>query len=249
VQASYIICGTPRSGSTLLCDLLAATGKAGSPASFYRAQSIANWAKRLGVDAEPPHGRDFDRSYLAAILDAGRGGTPVFGMRLMWENTGGLIERLAPLFPGIVGDAALLERAFGTTTFIHLSRSDKVAQGVSLVRALQSGLWHRAADGSERERNEPSQEPGYDHALIRRYVEELQSHDSSWLNWFDRHGLQPLHITYEGLSADPKQTLISVLDTIGVDPTAADNIAPRTAKLADAESIAWGERYRSTAEG
>ncbi|HMF66717.1 MAG TPA: Stf0 family sulfotransferase, partial [Phyllobacterium sp.] len=36
---SYVICGTPRSGSTLLCDLLESTGIAGRPASYFRSES------------------------------------------------------------------------------------------------------------------------------------------------------------------------------------------------------------------
>jgi len=47
--AAYIICGTPRSGSTLLCGYLAATGAAGDPDSFFRTQSIDWWARYWGL--------------------------------------------------------------------------------------------------------------------------------------------------------------------------------------------------------
>ena len=43
---SYALCATPRSGSTLLCDLLADTGVAGRPDSFFRPQAIAEWGGR-----------------------------------------------------------------------------------------------------------------------------------------------------------------------------------------------------------
>ena len=42
---AYIICGTPRTGSTLLCDLLTSTKRTGAPHSFYRRQNILEWAK------------------------------------------------------------------------------------------------------------------------------------------------------------------------------------------------------------
>jgi LPS sulfotransferase NodH len=54
---SLIICATPRSGTTLLCDLLAETGVTGTPNSFYRAESVANFTRRLGVADGP----DFER--------------------------------------------------------------------------------------------------------------------------------------------------------------------------------------------
>ncbi|NVK33715.1 MAG: hypothetical protein HWE23_04485 [Rhodobacteraceae bacterium] len=46
---AYIICGTQRSGSTMLCDLLIDTGAAGRPASYFRRQSIAGYAEKLNV--------------------------------------------------------------------------------------------------------------------------------------------------------------------------------------------------------
>lgn len=69
--AGYIICGTPRSGSTLLCDMLTDSG-AGRPASYFRREDIGKWADRLGVDLDPmsdPAG--FDRAYLAAVRQRG----------------------------------------------------------------------------------------------------------------------------------------------------------------------------------
>ncbi len=42
---SYIICATPRTGSTFLCDLLAATGVAGAPDSFFMRDVDPVWAE------------------------------------------------------------------------------------------------------------------------------------------------------------------------------------------------------------
>jgi len=39
---AYLICGTPRTGSTLLCDLLRATGIAGRPESYFRLPVIGH---------------------------------------------------------------------------------------------------------------------------------------------------------------------------------------------------------------
>ena len=48
-SGAYIICATPRSGSTLLCDMLAGSGVAGNPNSYYRPPSIAHFAAQMGV--------------------------------------------------------------------------------------------------------------------------------------------------------------------------------------------------------
>ena len=57
---SYIICSTPRTGSTLLCSLLRATNVAGIPESYFRSQGefIIRLAEQdeiegIGVDLSP----------------------------------------------------------------------------------------------------------------------------------------------------------------------------------------------------
>jgi LPS sulfotransferase NodH len=63
---SYIICTMPRSGSTLLCKLLASTGRTGNPNSFYhRAEFMREWAAEWGLPATDAVSKiDFDLAYL-----------------------------------------------------------------------------------------------------------------------------------------------------------------------------------------
>jgi trehalose 2-sulfotransferase len=237
--ASYIICATPRSGSTLLCDLLAATGIAGKPASYFRRQSLPRWTERLSVAPGD------DRAYLDAVLREGRGATGIFGLRLMWSTLPELTARLAPLYPATPDDLARLNAAFGPTAFIHLSRGDKVAQAVSQVKALQTGLWHLGADGTERERNAPESKPGYDPALIRQFVDELEGDEQSWSRWFAAYAVTPLELDYDALSADPAATLARVLTHLQLAPAAAASATPRTARLRDAQSEDWIARFKA----
>jgi LPS sulfotransferase NodH len=244
----YIICGTPRTGSTLLCGLLASAG-AGNPNSFYRRQSVAEWADDWGIPA-PSSIDDVEgqRSYLDAAIREGRGGTAIFGMRLMHDNLGELSAILGRLFPDVESDRARLERAFGRLAYLHLSRRDKLAQAVSYVRADQTGLWHVAPDGTEVERVAPHREPHYDFARIRREVLDLECHDAAWNEWFAGQGITPLRIGYEGLAADPAATLIGLCEALGVSAPGPDLVAPGVAKLADAVNLDWMERYRTDME-
>ncbi|MBV9326405.1 MAG: sulfotransferase domain-containing protein [Chloroflexi bacterium] len=80
---AYLICGTPRTGSTLLCDLLRSTGVAGRPDSYFRLQDQLAWAERWHL----PRGEDgaFDYAdYLQAAQAAGRSANGVFALRVMW---------------------------------------------------------------------------------------------------------------------------------------------------------------------
>jgi LPS sulfotransferase NodH len=243
---SYIICATPRSGTTLLCDLLADTGVAGKPDAFFRLQSIHWWAQHLNVSAaEWSDEYSFDRSFLSAALHEGTAETQVFGMRLMFRDFDCLTKRPGVLYPDMPSDRTRFQAAFGPTRFVHLSREDKIAQAVSRVKAEQSGLWHLDANGTERERVKPEQVPVYDARIISEQVAECEKHDTAWVNWFAQQKIQPLCITYEALSDNPQATLAIVLSALGQDATIAGTAKPRTTKLADRVSQDWANRFRT----
>ncbi|CAN5443607.1 Stf0 family sulphotransferase [soil metagenome] len=241
---AFVLCGTPRSGSTLLCDLLASTKAAGNPDSFYRRQTIAWWAGQWKLPA--PHVPDtlaFKAAFLEAAIAAGKGGTDIFGLRLMRENLEELLAILNELFPCLSSDRARFEKAFGKTLYVHLSREDKLSQAISRVKAEQTGLWHIAPDGTEIERLAPPQEPHYDFERLRQEVASLERYDGAWLTWFRDQGIEPLRISYDDLSADPAAALIRICAALGVQAPNPGDIRPGVAKLADTTSVEWKRRY------
>ncbi|TPK77224.1 Stf0 sulfotransferase [Mesorhizobium sp. B2-4-15] len=252
---AYIICGTPRTGSTLLCKLLAATGTAGDPHSFYRRQDVSEWAEDWKLPGRDTIGEiEFNVAYLnAAIIagkgGAGKGGTDVFGLRLMRENLDELSAILDQIFPGHASDKAHFEMAFGRILYIHLSREDKLAQAVSLVKARQTGLWHVAPDGTEIERVGPPGQPQYDFQRIKAELTELEAYDAAWNTWFAAQGVIPLRVGYESLSADPAATVLGICEALGVQPRDGEDIRPGVAKLADETSLDWMRRFHSDASG
>jgi LPS sulfotransferase NodH len=243
-----VICTSPRSGSTLLCKLLAATGVAGKPGSHFHEPSIASWLDyyKLEADADAD---EAPRDTLVRIFDAavarGSGGTGMFGLRLQRHSFEFFVEQLGLLHPGLPNDRDRFEAAFGRTLFIYLTRPDKVAQAVSCLKAEQTGLWHVAPDGTEIERNAPPAEPQYDGAGLRRLYDEFTGFDAAWPKWFETEGIQPLRIRYDELSADPQAALRRVLVELGLDPAAADPVVPGVAKLADRTSAEWVARFRA----
>lgn len=241
MASAYIICATPRSGSTLLCDLLSQTGVAGHPNSFYRQESVGDFAAEWGVS--PGMGIAFERRYLEAAIKAGTGGTETFGMRVMWPSMPYLLEQLGRLFPAETTDTGRLNAAFGPPVYIHLQRKDRVAQAVSRAKAEQSGLWHRHADGSDRELVKVYQAPHYDGPQLERFIAETEAHETYWQRWFDMTGISPFELTYEELSAEPTVALAKTLGALGKNPDIAAGVEVKTARLADTTSREWAERY------
>lgn len=248
--SSYVICTSPRSGSTLLCKLLAATGVSGNPGSYFHAPSLTEWLTYLNlrVDLSMPERAMLQQIFKAAIAK-GSLDTGMFGLRLQRHSFDFFMRKLAILHPGHRSDRARIEAAFGPTLFIYLTRPDKVEQAVSCVKALQTGLWHRAPDGTELERLSPPQEPVYRPTELRFTYNEFMAFDLRWQEWFEAQGIAPFQITYDALSADPVGTLKTLLIELGLDPNVANNITPGVAKLADATNREWAERFRAELHG
>ncbi len=238
---SYIICTTPRSGSTLLCKLLASTGRTGNPDSFYhRAEFMREWAAEWGL-ADSEIG--VATAYLTAAIQAGKAGTEIFGLRLQHDYLGMLSDTLDRIYPGLPSDRHRFAQAFGDILYIHLTRSDKVAQAVSLVKAEQSGLWHVNADGTELERLAAPQAPVYSFDVIHGQVLALARDDDAWAAWFDRQHIRPLRIVYESFADHPAETIIGICNALGVAPPEVGTIRPPLAKLSDDISLDWISRY------
>ncbi|MEZ5926595.1 MAG: Stf0 family sulfotransferase [Hyphomicrobiaceae bacterium] len=242
---SYIICSTPRTGSTLLCDLLASTKVAGNPDSFFMRDVDPVWTERWGLpDRGDQSDADRSRAYLAAAINTGRGGTGVFGLRLMREDLGDLIALIDKVFPGLQSDKARLRAAFGNVAYIHLARDDKLAQAISVIKAEQTGLWHIAPDGTELERVGPPKEPEYDFNRIAGKIAQLEGADAAWSSWFQAEGIEPFLIEYEKFSADPATFVAHICRALGVTEPASESLRPSVAKLSDGISSEWVRRYR-----
>jgi len=244
-SSSYIICATPRTGSTLLCALLESSGVAGRPQSYFRKQDEYKWAIKWGIARST--GDDFEfTDYLQATINAGQSENGVFSTRIMWESMGEVIDELAKIFLDISNcQLKLLNSAFGCTQFIHLQRRNVVAQAVSRLRAEQTNVW-QIIEGSRIDL--PTQEPQYDFNQIRAFVHEINEHNAAWKEWFRSAGVEPHLVWYEDLDADPVGVTHSILDFLKckLPPDHKFNISNR--RLADELNIEWIKRYRSDLE-
>ncbi len=261
---SYLVCATPRSGSTLLCHALDQTGVAGHPQEYFEAlrrsglprrpheyfdpDRHANIVERLAFRempdgaAEPNplwHPDTYDQ-YLAWALEAGTTGNGVFGAKLMW----GYLGDFADLLRGIEGMDGrplpeLLARAFPGLRYVQITRQNKIRQAVSLWKAVQTQSWKREA---ERSVGQP-QELVFSFRAINYLVRLLTAHDASWDAYFLGLGAEPLKITYEELAESTDAVIRRVLAYLGV-PVPASMVmqAPRLSVQADEVTEDWVRR-------
>jgi LPS sulfotransferase NodH len=236
---SYLICATPRSGSTLLCGLLESSGVAGRPASYFNRRGLHVYAEGWRI-ARPRDGR-IDEAYVRAALAAGKTPNGVFGGRIMAETLPELVGDLAAADPGSsLSDAELLSDQLGRLRFVHLRRRDVVAQAVSWAKALQTHSWHPG------EAVEPGgQHPHYDDELIGRLVAAIERSEADWTSWFATNGIVPPQVVYEELAADPPRAARTVLDFLGLHVPQDRQLVIGHRRQADHINADWAARFKA----
>ena len=142
---SYIICTSPRSGSTLLCQLLANTNVAGVPNSYFHKPSLTSWMEVHDIAANNfPNRSGTLQAIFEKVRKVGIAETGVFGLRLQGGSINYFLDQLKFLHPEQHCDVDRQNATFGETAFIFLSRKNKLEQAISCVKAMQTGLWHTA---------------------------------------------------------------------------------------------------------
>jgi LPS sulfotransferase NodH len=265
---SYLVCATPRSGSTLLCQELDKTGLAGHPQEYFEA------LRRSGVPRRPHEYFDPERhpniverlafremfegapkpnplwrpdtydQYLEWALDEGTTPNGVFGAKLMWGYLGDFAELLRGI-DGMAGRSLpdLLSRALPGLRYVQITRRDKVRQAVSLWKAVQTQAWQRDAGTNDDGHDGRVLEPVFSFRAVNYLMRQLTAHDASWDAYFLGLGYEPLKVTYEELADSTEDVVHSVLEHLGI--AAPENLQigpPRLSVQADEVSELWVAR-------
>jgi LPS sulfotransferase NodH len=121
---------------------------------------------------------------------------------------------------------------------VFVTRPDRVAQAVSLWKAVQTQQWRGGgeADGAE---------PRYAFAGIDHLARWVERNDDAWRTWFAREGIEPLTIEYDELNDDPAAPVRAVLHHVGLPEIQVP--PPPTERQGDDTSREWAERYREEA--
>lgn len=263
---SYLVCATQRSGSTLLCELLRATDVAGvpdeyferlrgtglprQPRQYFENPSVAPIADRLALTepGRPEQHGEFE-AWFRYVLQRGTSPNGVFGAKMMWNYLEDFKVRMAEL-PGLGGLSfnERLNAVFPELKIIFMRRRDKVAQAVSLWKAIQSQQWRTDSESDFEERDVThAPDTEYDYAAIEFLLNELHRWDARWEDWFHATGREPIRIFYDEFTASRAATIGRVLDALGVDPPAPNGKGPMQ-RQADDLSKDWVVRFRTDRE-
>jgi trehalose 2-sulfotransferase len=254
---SYLVCTTQRSGSTLLCELLKGTQVAGvpdecfealrssglprQPRQYFEGPALADIAGRLAPiePGRPEQPGEFEGWFPYALQ---RGTTPngVFGAKMMWNYFDDFRSRVREL-PGL-GDVTFnqaLDALFPQLRIVFVRRRDKVAQAVSLWKAVQTQQWR-----NEDELSQGDLPVDYDYRALKHLVSELHRWDARWEDWFHATGREPVRVFYEEFLDTRAVTIGRVLDALGINPREPEGKKGPMKQQADNVSQDWVARFR-----
>jgi LPS sulfotransferase NodH len=227
---SYLVCGTPRSGSSLLCGYLSNTKIAGNPEEYYWKDNEAEGYEKWGIKTY--------EEYLAKTIELGTTENGVFGAKVMWGYMEDFLTKLRSITnKPFISDKELLEHFFPKLDFLFIIREDEVAEAVSWAIAGQTGIWFHG------DTRTPEKEAVYNFEMIDTLVYEVQRHNREWNEWFTQYEINPYRITYEELVAKPQEIILGALSHLGLEHDKGIEIVERNKRQGNAINIEWKNRY------
>lgn len=237
IKTSYWICTTPRSGSSLLSQLLSATAVAGRPAEYFWRDNEAAHQQQWNVSSYS--------GYLGRALSEGTTPNGVFGTKLEVGVYLAHFERQLRTLPQFSDPTLSLQSivaaVFPNLQFIYLSRRNKVRQAVSWWKAIQSNQWGRHKG------EEPTAAPDlhYNFAALDQLISESVMREAAWQAYFSEWNVKPLTLVYEDFTADHPATLATILNLLNIsDLSQFDPATITLLKQSDELSEQWVQRYR-----
>lgn len=266
-MSAYLICTTPRSGSTVLSQVLEDTGIAGRPEEYFQ-QTAAHGVARgpldylgqdlldevlpgsaprdMGLTTYDPRRFPGFGAYLDWVREEATTPNGVFGIKVMSAYMEGLTANLRALLgrDASSGAADLIAAVLPAPRYVFLTRADKVRQAISLWRAIQTWTWRHEEPAPVA----PEVSLSYDFRVLDHLRRSLEAEEAWWEDFFAASGIEPLRIVYEEFARDHESTVVAILDHVGVPiPVGFGVPQPTLKKQSDHRSEEWVERYHADA--
>ena len=265
---SYLVCATPRSGSTFLCAVLANTGIAGHPEEYFqppfvlpqdyfeteKSSSVVDLLSESWPDSATVQPTGWDGAnyadYLSKVMEEGTTFNGVFGAKLMWGHLNYFIDKvqtIAQYKELAVPD--LLSAVFPNLHYIWVKRQDKLRQAVSLWKAIQTWTW-KAGGAPEGEFSSLQREPRFHYEAIDFLLQQLADHEAAWQKYFEANGIEPFTAVYEEWVPKYEATARSILQYCHIPiPVTLVISEPDMQRQADAISEEWVRQYDLQKQG
>jgi len=240
-----IVASLQRSGSSLLSALLDSTGCVGVPREYLNPDALSSASIAWGLPTQSVRGRlgqlrrrlrgDDDwqyrglftdqsiGTYLQALTDRRTTASGIFAMKVQWAQWSG----------AFLGTGQTLDLWNAPITWVRMTRTDEVAQAISLSRAQQNQEWSSAWKATR--------QAVYNETDIVRCINDTERCRIGWDRYFLSIGVEPYVVNYESLMESTSETVAGVMRWLGfpdVQPA-----RPSTRRQAGTESEDWKQRF------
>ncbi|HTZ37368.1 MAG TPA: Stf0 family sulfotransferase [Stellaceae bacterium] len=226
LRQSYVVASSYRCGSQYLCWRLWQTGLLGAPSEVLNPTSEQRvLMNRFKVSSAA--------DYIAELVARRTSKNGVFGIKAHFHHFEAFLKDYPPLL-----------EVLSPISYIYINRNDKVAQAVSMAKALQTDWW------TSRMEEGPKPQLRYDRDMITHCMADIEQQDLTWREWFEAHGVVPFLVTYDELTADADGVVRAIVRLLGVENDEPDAVdVPPARKQADETNQEWIERYRRETGG
>lgn len=209
---NYVICSTPRSGSTLLAKGLLSTLVSGLPHEYFNIDHKNDYQTRWDF-------KDIE-TYILLLKKYRVSENGVFGFKLHYNQ---YVEQF---------EKNNLSDYFEDLKYIRIIRKDKVLQGISLEKALQTNFW-----SSEFHEN-AKLKARFNYYSIKKNISNIQNQELCWQNYFDKFGITPYTVYYEELESNYSKVINDVINYLEIKDNYDIPKMP-IAKQRDISNILW----------
>jgi LPS sulfotransferase NodH len=218
-QKIFVIASSYRSGSTLVGLSLWKDGRFGAPFEYL------NFEKHMDYMMARLGSTDFDE-YLQRLIPLRTSRNGVFGVKAHFHH-----------FEAFVEKSKSWRDSVASAKFLYVNRSDKIAQAISMAKALQNNAW----SSFSKTRKVPL---FYSKDLIDDCLNEVMEQTRGWWGWFEARNIRPHIINYEEFVENPIENIRRVAEWFGVDLDVGEAInLPMSERQSDQTNFEWTERY------
>jgi trehalose 2-sulfotransferase len=264
---SYLVCATPRSGSTLLCEALKSTGVAGRPEEYFEAlrntgrprrpqeyfkgvddlsiaEHLGEYARGDEAEPEPLWSRDDYEPFFESRLEMGTTENGVFASKMMWGYLGDFVSLLReiPRFSELELPE-LLPAAFPDLTFVRVQRANRLRQAASLWKAVQTATWRKEDSEIAAMPEEKRPQLRFHYRAIEHLLTNILIEESLWDAFFELCEIKPIVVNYERFVRRQEPTVEGILEAMGVKVPEGWTFEPDMKQQSDSINDDWVHRF------
>jgi LPS sulfotransferase NodH len=203
-KKTILVCSTPRSGTTWLCDIIASTGSLGYPGEYFTAIQNEYYERLLGRKTVECYPAVFD-----LIVRIGSTPNGTFSTKLFWN----FLESIAFSFhnDGVHLDKdglSILEYHLPNIKVIRLTRKNRIRQAISHYRAIQTNIWWK----NKTVPVDQSLATAFDFQAIQLAKHKISRQENAWTSRLTVLDAPIIDITYEGFLENRDETIAALAE-------------------------------------